>query len=77
MAEEEKRGYMKSLLILSALVAVMTFAACTGPVKQTCDSYCLSEGGTCDFVEQGKSEYNTDTGTVKKNPTIFHCKFFN
>ena len=68
---------MKTMLKISAFILGLGFIACTGPIKQTCDSYCLTEGGTCDFVEQGKSEYNTDTGAVKKNPTVFHCKFFN
>ena len=43
----------------------------------TCDSYCLSRGGMCAYVENGHSQYNTGSKEATKRPTIYHCSFFN
>lgn len=66
---------MKRLLIL--IVVCSSFVSCAHFRSDTCDSYCIRNGGTCDYVEHGRRRYNTDNGEYNQTPTYFNCKFFN
>jgi hypothetical protein len=67
----------KHFYFLMETLTFLLIVGCSVGSTQTCDSYCLSQGGVCERVEQGRSTFNTENGSVKKKPTVFYCKFFN
>ncbi len=67
---------MRRIIRLAVLFGILMVSSCAH-VRQTCDSYCLSNGGTCESIDHGTRRYNTESGAYDQRPTYFNCKYFN
>lgn len=58
------------------LLVLLNMAACAHTrFGISCSDYCASSGGFCNYIKEGRRDYNTTDGSYHEIPTIFVCKY--
>ena len=68
---------IRTLLLGILILLPSLFLPSCAHLSDTCDSYCIRQGGQCAGVEFGRRRYNTKTGDYEEKPTYFNCRFIN